>query len=117
MTFIYLLNILIIRDASYTTQPVELLNSLGFENTKKHLGLPMDSEVNISESQTPRPMDNGKLDGLRSVSGEDEKVVGQASSGIGGDSPGKYPSASILHHHAQETDLPINLEESEGLWL
>lgn len=25
-----------IRDASYTTQPLELLNNLGFENTKHH---------------------------------------------------------------------------------
>ncbi|XP_042503350.1 brefeldin A-inhibited guanine nucleotide-exchange protein 5 [Macadamia integrifolia] len=106
-----------IRDASYTTQPLELLNSLGFENSKRHLVLSMDSEVNISESPTQRPVDNGKSDGLRSVSGsgEDEKVVGQASSGIGGDSPGKYPSTSILHHHGQEKDSPINLEESEGL--
>ncbi|XP_043689203.1 brefeldin A-inhibited guanine nucleotide-exchange protein 5 [Telopea speciosissima] len=104
-----------IRDASYTTQPLELLNSLGFENSQKNLGLPMDSEVNISEGQSQMSVNNGKLDGLRSVSGENQKVLGQTSSGIGGDSPGKYPSASILHHHGQETNSPINLEESEGL--
>ncbi|KAL6504030.1 Brefeldin A-inhibited guanine nucleotide-exchange protein 5 [Orobanche gracilis] len=33
-----------IRDASYTTQPLELLNNLGFENTKHHKALTRDMD-------------------------------------------------------------------------
>ncbi|KAJ4951655.1 hypothetical protein NE237_028487 [Protea cynaroides] len=104
-----------IRDATYTTQPLELLNSLGFEYSKNHMGLSIDSVVNISDSSIQRPVDNGKLDSLWSDSGENGKVLGQASSGVGADSPGKYPVASILQVHGQESDSPRNLEESKGL--
>ncbi|KAK4486745.1 hypothetical protein RD792_006685 [Penstemon davidsonii] len=41
-----------IRDASYTTQPLELLNDLGFENTKHHKVLPQDLDITTPVSST-----------------------------------------------------------------
>ncbi|KAL5698618.1 Brefeldin A-inhibited guanine nucleotide-exchange protein 5 [Ranunculus cassubicifolius] len=50
-----------IRDASYTTQPVELLNSLGFDSSKNHIGGPMrDSEVSAGESPSSRSVGTPK---------------------------------------------------------
>ncbi|KAF2611868.1 hypothetical protein F2Q70_00011899 [Brassica cretica] len=51
-----------IRDASYTTQPLELLNDLGFDNPNKNLVVTGDIEADATDS--PRvdhnPDDNGK---------------------------------------------------------
>ncbi|EXC13619.1 Brefeldin A-inhibited guanine nucleotide-exchange protein 1 [Morus notabilis] len=48
-----------IRDASYTTQPLELLNALGFE---KNRTLIKDLEINGDDSSSPKGVDNRKFD-------------------------------------------------------
>ncbi|WJX96402.1 Brefeldin A-inhibited guanine nucleotide-exchange protein 5 [Trifolium repens] len=47
-----------IRDASYTTQPLELLNALSFENVRNHGGIVRDSEANAGDSVTIKSIDN-----------------------------------------------------------
>lgn len=42
--------LIFIRDASCTTQPLELLNSIGFENLEKKPILPRDAEVHIGDT-------------------------------------------------------------------
>ena len=68
------------RDASYTTQPLELLNALSFENLRNHAGIIRDSEANAGDNVTIKPIgnevgdhqldvnDNGKLSPLVSSS-------------------------------------------------
>lgn len=46
------------RDASYTTQPLELLNALSFENLRYHEGIIRDSEANAADSVTVKSIDN-----------------------------------------------------------
>ncbi|KAJ0090390.1 hypothetical protein Patl1_13715 [Pistacia atlantica] len=79
-----------IRDASYTTQPLELLNALGFENTK-NLVVIGDSEVNAGE------VDSHPL----------------ASPSIGDDGIARTPNASVSLDHNQA--LGLHLDGSEGL--
>ncbi|KAK7363367.1 hypothetical protein VNO77_05507 [Canavalia gladiata] len=47
-----------IRDASYTTQPLELLNALSFENLRNHGSIISDSEGNTGDNVTMRSIDN-----------------------------------------------------------
>lgn len=89
-----------IRDASYTTQPVELLNSLGFDSSKNQLGSTRDSEVDMGESpslRSVRKSENHEFD-----SRENGRLFGQAAPHTDNGSPGKHPSASFV-------------EESEGM--
>ncbi|KAF2285101.1 hypothetical protein GH714_037893 [Hevea brasiliensis] len=56
-----------IRDASYTTQPLELLNAVSFENQKSPSVLVMDSEVITGDVADDRQFDisdNGKVSAL-----------------------------------------------------
>lgn len=76
-----------IRDASYTTQPLELLNALGFENPRNHSVLTRDLEVNAKYSpsvvsvdaehnegsQSPQELEHSE--GLPSPSGKVQKPV------------------------------------------
>lgn len=89
-----------IRDASYTTQPLELLNSLGFDGSKSQLGLARDSEVDMGESPSRRSV--RKSENHQFNNGENGRLFGQAAPHTVNDSPGKHPSTSAL-------------EESEGL--
>ncbi|XP_020095997.1 brefeldin A-inhibited guanine nucleotide-exchange protein 5 [Ananas comosus] len=75
-----------IRDASYTTQPLELLNSLGFENSKNQQVLSKDADASTHESFSYKDTH------------QDNKGRGRA---FGDD--------------YQETNLQTNLEDSEGL--
>ncbi|KAL1193725.1 Brefeldin A-inhibited guanine nucleotide-exchange protein 5 [Cardamine amara subsp. amara] len=63
-----------IRDASYTTQPLELLNALSFENPKKNVVLTGDIEADASDSPRDRSPDDIKDNG---------KVSAQSSPRIG----------------------------------
>ncbi|KAL2338842.1 hypothetical protein Fmac_013288 [Flemingia macrophylla] len=47
-----------IRDASYTTQPLELLNALSFENMRNHGVIIGESEGNTGDTGTMRSSDN-----------------------------------------------------------
>lgn len=98
------------RDASYTTQPLELLNSLGFENSK--------SLVPSKDSAGSRPdspsAGNGKLDGHQFDINENRKAF-DTSLGISGESSGKNLSASSSQVDNEEMGFPANMTESEGL--
>lgn len=87
-----------IRDASYTTQPLELLNSLGFENSKNRKTLMKDVDTNKSDS--PFFKDNG----------------GRAFDRVSVDSEtsGRNLNTANLQDDYQETSQ-TNLDESEGL--
>ncbi|KAF8388657.1 hypothetical protein HHK36_025337 [Tetracentron sinense] len=101
-----------IRDASYTTQPLELLNSFGFENSKSHSVLTRDSEFNTGGSPSLRSVDNGRVDNHQFDSGENGKIFHPSSSSIVSNSPG---GTSVMQHHNQEMESYMNLEEFEGL--
>ncbi|KAI3925688.1 hypothetical protein MKW92_017070 [Papaver armeniacum] len=97
-----------IRDASYATQPVELLNSLRFDNTKSNMVLARGLEVNIDDNASGRHTDNGHMD-------SPGRYFGQGSPGIGNDSPGRMTSPYNLQGNLQELESRSNLKESEGL--
>ncbi|KAM7275135.1 hypothetical protein ACFE04_017001 [Oxalis oulophora] len=80
-----------IRDASYTTQPLELLNALGFENPNNHVVL-KDAEVNASDGANQ--LDVGE--------------TGKASPRANGTG-----SPSFLDHNQEPAQ--VNSDGSEGL--
>jgi guanine nucleotide-exchange factor len=83
-----------IRDASYTTQPLELLNALSFDNPKKNLVLAGDIEADASDSpRVDRNPDDIKDNG---------KVSAQASPRIG------------THGTSLESGIPPKADGSEG---
>ncbi|XP_021597943.1 brefeldin A-inhibited guanine nucleotide-exchange protein 5 isoform X2 [Manihot esculenta] len=91
-----------IRDASYTTQPLELLNALSLENPKSSSVLVTDPEViadDVADSHQFDINDNGKSSVLASPS--NAHVVGG--------------NAFVLPDNRQETGLQSNLDGSEGL--
>ncbi|KAF9680906.1 hypothetical protein SADUNF_Sadunf06G0170400 [Salix dunnii] len=87
-----------IRDASYTTQPLELLNALGFEGS---MVLVTDSVVGTDNHQIDAS-DNGHVSPLPSPSISAHGTRGN-------------PNAMVLLDHNQEFGLQSNLEGSEGL--
>ncbi|KAF5204476.1 Brefeldin a-inhibited guanine nucleotide-exchange protein [Thalictrum thalictroides] len=103
-----------IRDASYTTQPVELLNSLGFDNSKNHLMATRDPEFNMGDSPSQRSVDTGKLDNHKIDMGDNGKFYGQTPPHGDSESPGKRPSSSVLRDGYQNPEIHSNLEESAG---
>ncbi|XP_071723844.1 brefeldin A-inhibited guanine nucleotide-exchange protein 5-like [Rutidosis leptorrhynchoides] len=84
-----------IRDASYTTQPLELLNAVGFEDPKNHAVL-KDAEVNNSDGAN-------QFD-----AGENGKASPRST--IGSDGNG---SPRIVERNQESTQ--VNLDGSEGL--
>lgn len=81
------------RDATYTTQPLELLNAFGFENLKNHTALTKESE----DIASPQTLDNGEVyDHQLDVN----------------DGTPKSTSAYLNHH--QELASPSNLDGYEG---
>ncbi|KDP33992.1 hypothetical protein JCGZ_07563 [Jatropha curcas] len=95
-----------IRDASYTTQPLELLNALSFENPKSPRVLAADAEVTTSDVADNHLLPNGD-DGKVSPLASPKSSRGH---GIGGN-----PTALVLADHSQESGLQSNLDASEGL--
>uniref|UniRef100_A0A5B6ZVK9 Putative brefeldin A-inhibited guanine nucleotide-exchange protein 5 n=1 Tax=Davidia involucrata TaxID=16924 RepID=A0A5B6ZVK9_DAVIN len=86
-----------IRDASYTTQPLELLNTLGFENPTNHRLLTRDLEVNTGVSPSLKPVDNEPIDNHQHNASDNGKTH------------------ALAHGDNQEMELAIDLEGSEGL--
>ncbi|KAJ4835000.1 Brefeldin A-inhibited guanine nucleotide-exchange protein 5 [Turnera subulata] len=86
-----------IRDASYTTQPLELLNALGFDSMKSPSAVITDPEMDR----------DGK--GSQQFDVEDGKTTPQASPRFGGH------GAGILGDHTQESGSRSNLDGQEGL--
>ncbi|XP_021277449.1 brefeldin A-inhibited guanine nucleotide-exchange protein 5 [Herrania umbratica] len=92
-----------IRDASYTTQPLELLNTLGLENPKNPSILIRDLEVQTGgEGYQFDASDNGKISPL-------------ASPSAGSDSRTRNSNASLSQYHNQESGLQSNPDGSEGV--
>lgn len=83
------------RDASYTTQPLELLNALGFEKNKI---LIKDFEINGPDSSSPKGVDNHKFDA------SDYGTVPTSSA----DSTGR------TSENNQQPGLQLNSDGSEG---
>ncbi|OMO86408.1 SEC7-like protein [Corchorus olitorius] len=92
-----------IRDASYTTQPLELLNALGLENPKNPSVLIRDLEVQTGgEENQFDANDNGKLSPL-------------ASPSAGSDGSPRNANASVSQDRNQEFGLQSNVDGSEGV--
>uniref|UniRef100_A0A2P2KPC1 Brefeldin A-inhibited guanine nucleotide-exchange protein 5 n=4 Tax=Rhizophora mucronata TaxID=61149 RepID=A0A2P2KPC1_RHIMU len=91
-----------IRDASYTTQPLELLNALGFENSKRPTVLVTDSDVDTGDGVDHHQsgvLDNGKISPVACPGNEKR-----------GD-----PVASVSLDHGEESRLQSNMNSSESL--
>ncbi|KAL8532969.1 hypothetical protein ACS0TY_009290 [Phlomoides rotata] len=86
-----------IRDASYTTQPLELLNNLGFESNKHHTVLARDLD---SPSRVPAGSD---------LSHNHHDTVYENGNTVGMDAGVDGPL-----DHNQETVRPVDMEGSEG---
>lgn len=57
--------IILSRDASYTTQPLELLNAFGYENPQTHTMVTGD--VELTSGGTPKLVDSEPLDNRHSL--------------------------------------------------
>ncbi|KAK6144909.1 hypothetical protein DH2020_021729 [Rehmannia glutinosa] len=86
-----------VRDASYTTQPLELLNNLGFENTKHHKVLTRDLD-------SPSPV----------VVGGDLSYNRQDTVYENGNTVDASVDGIALDHN-QEMVRPVDMEGSEGM--
>lgn len=86
------------RDASYTTQPLELLNNLGFESNKHHAVLARDLD---SPSRVPAGSD---------LSQNHHDTVYENGNTVGIDSSVDGPL-----DHNQEIMRPVDMEGSEGM--
>ncbi|KAK9137313.1 hypothetical protein Sjap_007907 [Stephania japonica] len=103
-------------DASYTTQPVELLNSLGFDDSKSHSVLTQDLEVNTDVSCSPSSTDNAKVDNQQFENRENVKLFRGAPTHVGNDSPRKNQTMATLQDDGyRNIDLIPSSEEVEGL--
>lgn len=102
-----------IRDASYTTQPLELLNALGFENPKNHPLLAGDSEINKGVSSSPTSVDNIQVDNHQFDVSDNGKAYPMASPSIVSDGMMRNLNASIVDHN-QDMSFQTNSDGSEG---
>lgn len=90
-----------IRDASYTTQPLELLNDLGFDNPKNTIVLTRDAEFSTSEkSISYAEVDSHEFDG--SGNGRTSPL---ASPTIGAQGTAGNPNISATVDHNQESAI------------
>lgn len=89
--------IIVIRDALYTTQPLELLNALGFENLKNNRALIGDLEVNSGDSPSIKS----------DYEGVDSRRFDVSDNG-------RNPNASVLMDNKQDSGVQMNLDGSEG---
>lgn len=97
------------RDASYTTQPLELLNSLGFEISKNQTMLAKSTDVNGSDSLSFKDVDHGSKIGGRTLD--------QIPFGSDGETFGRNISLENLQQDYQEAKFQMNLEKTEGILL
>ena len=102
------------RDATYTTQPLELLNALGFENPKNHALLAGDSEISKGVSPSPKSVDNIQVDNHQFDVTDNGKTYSLASPSIVSDGTIRNRNASVVGDHNQEMGFQTNLDGSEG---
>ncbi|KAH7669024.1 guanine nucleotide-exchange factor protein [Dioscorea alata] len=93
-----------IRDAAYTTQPLELLNSLGFENSKHQNLVKMGSDT-IRADTSSLQADHYDSNGGQRLSNEQTFDSGTS---------GKDPSTANSVGNHKDIKLQNNLEEAEG---
>lgn len=91
-----------IRDASYTTQPLELLNALSFENLRNQGSIIGDSEGNAGDSGTMRSIDNEVSDDRQLDVNSNGKLSPLASSNTNADG-------------VEDSVSQINVDQYEGL--
>lgn len=87
---------MISRDASYTTQPLELLNVLSFENLRNHGSIISDSEGNTGDSGTTRSIDNEVIGDHQLDVNSNEKLSPLASSNTNADGVEDSVSQTIV---------------------
>lgn len=97
-----------IRDASYTTQPVELLNALGFENSKNHRVSSRDFERSTSDVPSLKTVENEAIGHHQHVFNDVGDTYALASPD-GMDGTVKNPDPN------QETVQAIDLDGLEGV--
>nr|KYP57779.1 Brefeldin A-inhibited guanine nucleotide-exchange protein 2 [Cajanus cajan] len=90
-----------IRDASYTTQPLELLNALSFENLRNHGSIISDSEGNAGDSGTMRSIDNEAMGDRQLDVNSNGKLSPLASSNTNADG-------------VEDSGSQANADQSEG---
>lgn len=93
------------RDAAYTTQPLELLNSLGFENSKHQNLVKMGSDT-IRADTSSFQVDHYDSNGGQRLSNEQTFDSGTS---------GKDPSTVNSVDNHKDIKLQNNLEEAEGM--
>ncbi|KAG0481491.1 hypothetical protein HPP92_012349 [Vanilla planifolia] len=93
-----------IRDASYTTQPVELLNSLGFDNSNTQA---LNNGLHVNQHDSA-------LKDARYGSDDDEQTLDLASLRSDGEFLGNNASSVHLHNN-QEMNDQYTLEGSHGM--
>ncbi|XP_027369107.1 brefeldin A-inhibited guanine nucleotide-exchange protein 5 isoform X1 [Abrus precatorius] len=91
-----------IRDASYTTQPLELLNALSFENLRNYGSIISDSEGHPGDSGTMRSVDNEVAGDRQLDVNSNGKLSPLASSNTNGDG-------------VEDSVSQTNVDHSEGL--
>ena len=102
------------RDASYTTQPLELLNALGFETPKNHIVLTRDFEVSTGDSPLLKSVENEPIDNHQRNVTDNGDTYSLASLNIGIDGTVKNRTASTSLDSNQEMLQAIDLDGSEG---
>ncbi|KAK7265505.1 hypothetical protein RJT34_33125 [Clitoria ternatea] len=91
-----------IRDASYTTQPLELLNALSFENMRNNGSITGDSEGSIGDNGTLRSIDNEIVNDRQLDVNSNGKLTPLASSNTNADG-------------VEDSVSQTNVDQSEGL--
>lgn len=97
-----------IRDASYTTQPLELLNALGFENPQNHTMLTRDLEFTAGDSPSLMSADSEPLDNHQRNASDGGNAYALSSPETAN------PNLSVIPENNQETQLSVDLE-AEGV--
>ncbi|GKV00013.1 hypothetical protein SLEP1_g12776 [Rubroshorea leprosula] len=94
-----------IREASYTTQPLELLNALGFDSPKNPSVVIRDLEVH-----TDGGVDTHQLD-----KSDNGKISQPAHPTISDNATSSTINASVSEEHNQDFGLQSNMDGSEGI--
>lgn len=92
---------LISSDAAYTTQPLELLNTLSFENLRNYGGIDRNSEASAGDNFTVKSNDNEVVGGHLLDVSDNGKL-----------SPRAYSNTNV--DGVEDSVLQTNVDRSEG---
>ncbi|KAL4180654.1 hypothetical protein AMTRI_Chr12g233700 [Amborella trichopoda] len=104
-----------IRDAAYTTQPLELLNSVGFDSTRSHATVTRLPTFNSDESPSLKHGNYGKIEVRPFGSGENENDMDTSSRGSSNNGFGQHNGSHTLQYDNQGSNFKQSIEDSEGL--